>query len=65
MKELLAKAKAKLVENKELVIRVGSAVAGMAVGAVVAAVIANRQSQPVPLWEEDEEDVTLINNSDE
>lgn len=43
MKELWDQAVAKVVENKETVIRVGGVVAGIVVGSVVTAIVANAQ----------------------
>lgn len=59
LKELLAKAKIKAEENKETLIRVGSAVVGALIGAVVTAVIVNQQGmveENVDLLIDDEDD---------
>lgn len=55
MKELLEKLKAKAVEHKELLIRVGLAVGGAAIGAAITTlVVANSENGP-EFWEEMED----------
>lgn len=44
MKEMLEKAWTKVVENREIVIRVGCAVAGAVIGGVVTAAVINAQA---------------------
>ncbi len=52
MKEQLAALWGKVVENKEVLIRVGAAVTGAALGLAIVAVVANAQSEENLLVEE-------------
>lgn len=57
MKEYLEMLKVKALEHKEILIRVGSAVAGALVGAAVATIVANNQEE---LLLEEQMDLELI-----
>jgi len=60
MKEYLNALVEKAKENKDLLIKIGAALAGAAVGAVVATLIVNNQSEELPFEEEteDQDDTT-------